>query len=318
VDLVSRINTSTMENVPYLGTSINRWEVGSSTFLASPEHGARLMHWHVTYGDGSMREVVYWPELKSIDELVKARGGNPVLFPFNARCFDEGEIHFWKDAAGVRRPMPMHGFARQGKFEVTRIDGRGFAAQLIPDDAARAAYPYDYEFTVTYRFEPLGLACEYTLHNLGHQPIPWSAGHHFYFAVPWRDGLKRSDYAIRIPATKTYRQDQSNGQLLPGPSLLPQESLDNRQLIDTFHTGLKSNTVVFGPKAIPGEVAVKIGTTKVPPPEATFVTWSADDKAPYYCVEPWMGPANAPGHKVGLHWVQPGQTQNFVVEVQIK
>jgi hypothetical protein len=31
-----------------------------------------------------------------------------------------------------------------------------------------------------------------------------------------------------------------------------------------------------------------------------------------------MGPANAPSHKIGLHWVAPAQTQNFIVEIQIK
>jgi len=276
------------------------------------------MHWHVTHGDGSLREVLHWPELKSMDDFVKARGGNPVLFPFSARTFDQGKIGFWRDATDTVRPMPIHGIARQTKFAVTRIDARGFAAQLIPDDATRASYPYDYEFTVTYRFEPLGLACEFTLRNLDTQPIPGCAGHHFYFAVPWSDGLKRSDYAIRIPATKTYRHDFSNGQLLPGPTLHAQEPLDNPMLVDTIHTRLKSNTVVFGPKASHGEVAVKIGTTKVPAPDAAIVTWSADDKAPFYCVEPWMGPPNAPEHKLGLHWVQPRQTESFVVEVHIK
>lgn len=307
-----------MEKVPYLDSHVYRWEVGSSTFLASPERGARLMHWHVTHGDGSLREVIHWPELKSIDELVKARGGNPVLFPFNGRCFDDRDIHFWRDAAGTRHPMPMHGIARQGKFEPTRIDDHGFSAQLVPTDEARVAYPYEYEFTVTYRFEALSLFCEYSLRNLDRTPIPWSAGHHFYFAVPWHDSLKRNDYAIRIPSTKTYRQDHGSGQLTSGPTLHLQEPLDSRALIDTFHLGLKNNAVVFGPKSLPGEVIVKLGTTKVPPPEATFVTWAADDQVPYYCVEPWMGPANAPSHKLGLHFVPPGQSQSFVVEVQIK
>ncbi|MFT3784016.1 MAG: aldose epimerase [Nibricoccus sp.] len=307
-----------MEKVPYLGTEIYRWEVGRSIFLASPERGARLMHWHVTLGDGSLREVIHWPELKSMDDFVKARGGNPVLFPFAGRCFDKGDIHFWRDPNGERRSMPMHGLARQGKFELTRIDERGFAAQFVPDNYARACYPYDYEFLVTYRFEALSLICEYSLRNLGKQPIPWSAGHHFYFAVPWHDGLQRSDYVIRIPSTKTYRQDHGSGPLMSGPTLQPEEPLDNRALIDTFHLGLKNNVVVFGPKAMPGSVTVKIGTSKVPHPEATVVTWSADDTAPYYCVEPWMGPANAPEHKMGLHFVPPAQSQSFVVELQVK
>lgn len=307
-----------MEKVPYLDSNVTRWQVGNSTFLAFPEKGARLMHWHTTLGDGTVREVIHWPEIKTLDEFYKVRGGNPVLFPFSGRCFDDGEIFFWRSPDGVRRAMPIHGIARQSEFKVTRLDGRGFAAQLIPNAETQASYPYDYEFTVTYRFEPLGLACEYTLKNLGKQPIPWSAGHHFYFSVPWNEGLKRSDYAIRIPSTKTMKQDQTNGKVLPGPTLQVQEPLTNPALIDTQHLGLKNNTVVFGPIGAPGEVIVRLGTAKVPPPDATYVTWTLADDSPFYCVEPWMGPPNAPGTKTGLSWVPPGQTQNFVVEVQVK
>jgi galactose mutarotase-like enzyme len=187
----------------------------------------------------------------------------------------------------------------------------------VPGEEARAAYPFDYEFTVTYRFEPLGLSCEFALKNLGTEPLPWSAGHHFYFTVPWSEGAKRSDYLIRIPATRRLRQD-AMGQLIPGPLLQTDENLANPALIDTFHSGLRSNEVVFGEKNRPGDVVVRIGTAKVPPPEATIVTWTMDETSPFYCVEPWMGPANAAEHKNGLHFVPPGQTQIFAVAVAIK
>ena len=307
-----------MEKVPYLGETLVRWQVGSSTYLALPERGARLMHWHLTHGDGSVRDVIHWPDLNSIDEVTKARGGNPILFPFCGRSFDQGEIHFWRSPDGVRRPMPIHGLARQGKFKVLRCDGRGFAAQFVPDEEARASYPFDYEFVVNYRFEPLGLICELTLRNLDRQPIPWSAGHHFYFALPWNEGLKRSDYIIRIPAEQRLRQDFNTGELIPGPALKLEEPLANPALLDTFHTKLKTNSAVFGPHNYPGEVAVRIGNDKTPPPEAVFVTWTLDPTAPFYCVEPWMGPPNAPTTKRGLHWVAPGQSQSFVVHVDAK
>ena len=47
----------------------------------------------------------------------------------------------------------------------------------------------------------------------------------------------------------------------------------------------------------------------------TFVTWTFNDEAPYFCVEPWMGPPNAAETKVGLLSVAPGQTQKFYTEV---
>ncbi len=308
-----------MEKVPYLGQSLVKWQCGPSTFLALPERGARLMNWNILLGDGSVRDVIYWPEIKSIDEFAKVRGGNPILFPFCARTFDRGLVHHWRSPDGERRAMPAHGLARQSEFAVTRLDARGFAAVMVPGEEARACYPFDYEFEVAYRFESFGLACEYTLRNLGTQPIPWCAGHHFYFICPWSEGATRADYIIRIPSTKTFVQDmEKTGGLLPGPALRLDEPLNNPDLVNVFHTGLKTNSVVFGEKGRPGDVHVRIGNAKVPPPDTTVVTWTPDDKVPYFCVEPWMGPANAPEHQMGLHWVQPGQSQNFIVEVAVK
>jgi galactose mutarotase-like enzyme len=275
------------------------------------------MNWNLTLADGSVRDVIYWPELKSLDDFPRIRGGNPLLFPFCGRTFDGGEQGFWRAADGVRRPMPQHGIARQADFKVVRLDARGFAAQLVPDDEARAAYPYDYEFTVTYRFDPVALHCEFSLKNLGAEAIPWCAGHHFYFTVPWTEGTARGDYLIRIPATQYRRQDAS-GQLVAWPKLRAEESLGNPGLIDTFHTGLRGADAVFGEKGRPGDVVVRLGAANVPPAGATFVTWTADDAAPFYCVEPWMGPPNAPEHKLGLQWVLPHETATFAVSVKVK
>lgn len=306
-----------MESVPYLGESLTKWRVGNSTFLAMPERGARLMNWNVTLPDGSVRDVLYWPELSSLDDFHKVRGGNPILFPFNARTFDRGDIYFWRGPDDVRRPMPMHGIARQGKFVVRHVNERGFSALFQPDAEAKAIYPYDYEFVVVYRFAPLGLTCELVLTNHDTRPIPWSAGHHFYFTLPWTEGHTRNDYAIRIPATKRFKQDAA-GQLQPGPSLQVEERISQPLLVDTLHTGLKSNAVVFGPVNAPGDVTIKIGHDKKPAADATFVTWTLDDTVPYYCVEPWMGPPNAAEHKVGLHWVHPGQSQEFAIEIAVR
>ena len=307
-----------MEKIPYLGHTLTRWQVGPSTFLALPEKGARLMDWHVTLGDGTVRDVIYWPELSALDNIAMVRGGNPILFPFCGRTFDSGTIHCWRDLDGVRRPMPIHGIARQGDFQIQRLDERGFTALFQPGDEARAAYPYQYEFTVSYRFEPLAVFVEFRLRNLDARPIPWCAGHHFYFTVPWNSARTRGDYFIRIPAGATLRQNFENGQLLLGPKLNPEMSLISKELIDVFHTALKSNAVVFGERGGADKITVRNGPDRVPPKTAVIVTWTLADDSPFYCVEPWMGPANAVEHKTGLYLVGPNETQTFLVEVSLK
>lgn len=305
-----------MEVVPYLEHSVRRWQIGSSTFLAWPEAGARLMHWSVTRGDGSVRDVIHWPDLKEIGDIARVRGGNPILFPFSGRTFDEGEIQRWRDPRGVVRPMPMHGFARNGTFRLTEISETGFDAVLEPDDAAREAYPFEYEFKVCYRFGALSLACEFVLTNHGSEPLPWSAGHHFYFSVPWNEGLSRGDYRIRLSTGRVMRQD-ATGALVAAPALPAELSLAEPALIDALHLNLKSPTCTFGNADRTEAVSVTLGTSRVPPAEAAFVTWTEREDSPFYCVEPWMGPPNAAGNKVGLHWVNPGQSQHFSVEVQV-
>jgi galactose mutarotase-like enzyme len=307
-----------MEQVPYLGRTLTRWQVGQSTFLALPEQGARLMNWHLALADGSVRDVIYWPELQSMDDFARVRGGNPILFPFCGRSFDGGEIHFWRDADDIRRPMPIHGLARQGDFQVQRLDEHGFTARFQPGAEAQASYPYQYDFTVSYRFESLRLFVELRLRNHDTKPIPWCAGHHFYFTLPWTEGRTRADYFVRFPLRTTLRQDFSNGRLQPGPVLAEEESLANPNLIDVFHTALRRNTVVFGDRAGGGPITLRVGANRTPPKHAVVVTWTPDAQAPFYCVEPWMGPANAAEHKTGLHLLGPGETETFVVEVSLR
>ena len=305
-----------MEKIPYFGQTLIRWQVGGSTFMAIPEKGARLMNWNMAMADGSVRDVIHWPEIPSLAEFHKARGGNPILFPFCARSFDRGEMGFWRDARGVRRPMPMHGLARQGEFRATRVDATGFEAVFAPGEEAKASYPFHYEFRVAYRFAAFGLTCKLTLENLGDEPLPWSAGHHFYFTLPWSENSARGDYLIRIQADQRLRQDAA-GQLVAGPQLGPDERMDNPALIDTFHTRLRSPEVVFGEKGQPGDVTLRLGDDPMPAPGSTFVTWTQADDSPFYCVEPWMGPANAQEHKIGLHMVQPGSSETFTVSAAV-
>jgi len=305
-----------MERIPYLGHTILKWQVGASSFLAVPELGARLMNWNVTLGDGSVRDIVYWPELENLDNIASVRGGNPILFPFSGRTYDRGEIHHWRAEDGVRRPMPMHGLARQGEFRTTRLDEGGFSAQFVPNESAKAAYPYDYEFVVSYRFEPLGVFVELQLTNLGNLPMPWSAGHHFYFTLPWTTGRTRKDYLLETTATK-YLQRNEQGGLVPGPRVGTRETLDNNSLIDLIHTGLRREVFAVTETTTGNRMMFRCGMAHSSARDLAVVTWTQDEKAPFYCVEPWMGPPNAPETKVGLHTVAPGQTQKFYVEITL-
>jgi len=297
------------------GRQISRWQIGSSTFLAAPELGARLMRWKIAMG-GNERSVIEWPDSTERTAFDKVRGGNPILFPFCARTYHKGIENQWLDTEGLVRPMPRHGFARDGEFKIVSIDNQSFTAELVPTDAAKEIYPYDYNFQVTYKFGELHMDVILSLKNNENRPIPWAAGHHFYFTLPWHEGLERKDYRMCMQAKKGFFP-APDGKLIADKSFKGIDSLDDPRMIERIHTHLKLNTITFGPKNGEEDVTMTIGDSEVPSPMTAVVTWSESDDAPFYCVEPWMAPPNSAEHGKGLHWLNPGETEEFKVKISL-
>lgn len=296
---------------------VKEWKIGASTYQAMPEKGARLMSWTLNFGNDNLREVIHWPKDADLSHPEKVRGGNPILFPFVARTFSGTKENFWDSPSGDVLPMPRHGFARQGKFIISDFHDFGFSATLEPTAEDQKCYPFTYEFTVKYVFSELFFTVEFLLENKDSQPIPWCAGHHFYFSVPWHKGLTLEDYRALIPAKKAFKHG-SDGKLIPIKDVaMDGGNLSDDNIIDLIHCKLLSNKVSFGPKGGEEDVSIIIGDDPRPTPWTAVTTWCADKTSGHYCVEPWMGPPNAPSHKKGLHWVNPGETDSFKVKVSI-
>ena len=276
------------------------------------------MNWNLEMADGSVRDVIHWPEDANYENFAKVRGGNPILFPFSARTFHDGTIGQWQDQAGHVRPMPTHGFARDGEFEIISMDTDGFTAELKPDAAANEAYPFNYRFTVRYVFEEVSFKVYLRLENLGNEPILWSAGHHFYFTLPWHEDRQRSDYRFKIPAKKCFTHG-SDGTLEPVAKGWQKDcSFGNPANCDRIYTRLKGDTALFGPNEGDEDIAIRIlSDADTSSPWNAFVVWTEAADSPFYCVEPWMGPPNSPDHKKGLHTVKAGKSASFGVEVAL-
>ena len=289
--------------------------MGASTFVAWPERGARLMNWNLRLADETIRDVIHWPDLSGIGAFANIHGGNPILFPFCGRTYYKGDLGFWNHH-NVRRPMPIHGFCRDGSFDLIVIDRGGFTARLRPTDIDHEAYPFEYEFSIKYRFEELSFQVELSLLNKDTVSIPWCAGHHFYFHLPWHPDATRADYRIEIPAKRSFYHG-SDGHLERLKDFSEVSSLDESSLVDRIHSRLKRNPVVFGPKSGEEDIGIYTGPDPVPSKDYTIVTWSESPDSTFYCVEPWMGPPNSPEHKIGLRTVKPGETDSFVVEVSL-
>lgn len=298
----------------------HQWKIGASIFSAWPEKGARLVDWKIQLAGQTPRSVIYWPEDADLSNSAQIRGGNPILFPFVARTFHEGKENMWQHPDGRVTPMPRHGFARNGTFSVTDTSDTGFTATLKPTPADTEVYPFQYDFSVKYTFSELSFAVDLILRNKDSQPLPWCAGHHFYFQLPWHPNLSLKDYRIDIPAKQAFHHlpDGTLQHSKAFTSKKPATSFDTSDLVDRIHTKLQSNTISFGPKGGEENILISLPQQSRPPTWNAITTWTEKpNNSPFYCVEPWMGPPNSPEHKNGLHTVLPGQSQSFSVTVTL-
>ncbi|WP_429498879.1 aldose epimerase [Robbsia andropogonis] len=330
---VNAVDTSTTASTPPSALSSSSPWLGASGVVTiqdahgvavfAPGAGGRLMRWAV---DG--QELLYWPSGVSPEELsdpakvAKLRGGNPLPFPFIGRHRVGDHANQWRDPNdGVVRDLPQHGFARHTPF-THRVDddGKGITMTLTPSmlsAADRQGYPYDFVFTARYRLDGETLDVTLTTHNSGLVPLPYYAGHHFYFALPHE---MRGESTLTLPTHDRARQ-AADGGITPLPD--DTNTVDRQAAMmcytpgdpaiqDVFHLlGDTARTRTAARLAMPTlRRAIVLDLDTVPRTETApwyaITTWTESDQSDFYCVEPWLGLPNAIHHGAGLRQLAPG------------
>jgi galactose mutarotase-like enzyme len=271
---------------------------GENKILVSADHGARILRW-----ERNGNQIITWPEDADWSKILKIRGGNPVLFPFIARHFVDGKNEFWKDAAGTVRPMPQHGFARDAKFAVVDGgDGNQLRMRLTDSDETRAVYPFAFQFDVVVSLLPGSqLEVRFETTNTGTTPLPYYAGHHFYFALPHGE---RADWTLDLECGAWGRQG-ADGSVAREPAMQKSLSLADDTLIDRYQIAPTQPTFAMTNGKTGRRLAFNLthpGTV----PWYAVTTWTQAADSDFYCVEPWLGLPNAIHHGEGLREVALG------------
>jgi galactose mutarotase-like enzyme len=285
---------------------------GASTLRFAPWAGGRLLSWDI---DG--QAVICWPEHANWSEPARVRGGNPLLFPFLGRHRVDGQIGRWRDAQGVVRDLPMHGFARDLPFAAQiDEDGRGIRMTLVDSEATRTGYPFSFRFEAAYR-----LADDHTLDvslmatNTGTDPLPWYAGHHFYFALPHE---QRAQTTLELPPTVSRRQlpDGSISRAVAGAA---QYRLNDPDIVDSFH--VLDPTPPAAPVRMIAPGLGRVVTIELDRPASmswyAVTTWTEADDSDFYCVEPWLGLPDAIHNGLGLHWLAPNESARADLRIRV-
>lgn len=213
----------------------------------------------------------------------------PVLFPVVGRT-KNGIIR----VEGREYKMPKHGLVRKAEFSLAQQTEGRITLRYTSNQQTRAAYPFEFIFSVTFVLEKDRLTTTYTVENVDEKMLYFCIGGHPAFNVPlsgeedfedWElvfapDEPLYSNYVLSNEAISSTQKDLIESK--NGVVKLDRHLFDNDAMIfesvQHRHVQLRSSKTGRG---------VQVDFDDFP----TLGIWSkgAPIDARFVCIEPWQG-----------------------------
>lgn len=212
----------------------------------------------------------------------------PILFPFVGRV--TGGVYRYD---GTEYEMKtQHGFARDMVFECIEETKTSVTHRLLPTEATRAIYPFEYALFVTHAFDaenPRKLHITWSVKNNGTGEMLYCIGAHPGFTVPTEKDSDKENYYFEIPG----REDMEYIQVSPASGFA----------VPDVHYPLKTDNGFFKFSDAVYDTIIfdtNIDTVRIARPDKTpYVTMECGDfpffaiwtkkTGNFICLEPWVG-----------------------------
>jgi galactose mutarotase-like enzyme len=214
----------------------------------------------------------------------------PVLFPFVGKVTG-GEYRY----KGQSYPMGQHGFARDREFRLVNKTADSITFVLESDEKTKKVYPFDFTLEITHRLNGRCVRVEWNVVNGSDtEPMYFSIGGHPAFNCPADAGVQKTDYYIAFEGAGD----------LDYVLIDPEAQAVDDQHVHRLHTEdgyVKVDEALFENDALIFDHAQVQKASLCYPDHTPYVTlncnsfpsfglWSKPNaKAPYICLEPWIG-----------------------------
>jgi galactose mutarotase-like enzyme len=243
----------------------------------------------------------------------------PVLFPIVGMLRDNR-----MRTGGAEYQMSQHGFARDSRFELVGKMPDGLIWELADNDQTRKVFPFPFLLRIGYRLvdNRVGVTCEVA--NPSDAPLPFSLGAHPGFACPIGGEGEFGDYRIRFDHEVTAERWTLQDGLIADRQERFLEGVNEIRLSDDLFA---DGALVF--KGFPADAATlerENGAHRIRMEFAGFPflgIWSKGNGAPFVCIEPWYGIADAVDYtgsfenREGTQRLEPGGSFRCSYTIQI-
>ncbi len=210
---------------------------------------------------------------------------------------------------GKDYPMPPHGFAPTAEFEISAQSENSVTFVLTSNDETKKAYPYDFEFYVTYALKDNSIDVCYNVVNKTDGTMYFSFGSHEGYNCP--GGL--ANYEIHFEKAESKKPTIYETGLIPednlsecdGHSVLVLSDSLFDESVTVVYEAVDSNYVILKSKTASREI--KVDYTGI---ENLFV-WT-EPGSEFVCIEPWCAMADYGkthddiSNKQGIHALEKG------------
>ena len=263
-------------------------------------------------------------------------GKGPFLWPATGRnfpldmqqrrqageVFDDGAY----EHAGVRRSMPIHGFARDLPWTVVETSATRESARalltLADSPATHELYPFGFECSVEYLVSGGQLALRYVVRASpgNSEPMFFSLGNHITFVAPLLEGSDPSAMTLTSPAALELLKTDHG---IPTGQTRPASFASGMRLGE--YPPLRATSLGGYPEGMdprieyrdPGGLAIRIShhADWIPQhPVVLFNLWG-DVRNGFFSPEPWVGLQNSLVQRQGLVFVDPGEEFAWTVRI---
>lgn len=301
----------------------------------APSRGGELAGLSVRR-DGNWIETLYRGRDYSAVEGFKGKG--PFLWPATGRNFppdlekrrQAGES--FNDGAyehnGVRRPIPIHGFAQAAEWivEAESADDAGTRALLSFEDneQTREWYPFGFRATVEYVLSGGNLEMRYVINadESNTEQMFFSIGNHIAFVAPLIAGSDPAKMQLVTPSSiELLKTDYGTptGETRPRSHADGVELGEFPPLVPISLAGYPQGEDPWIEYKDPAGLTIRMShhASDVPPdPVVLFNLWG-DVRAGFYSPEPWVGLQNSFVLREGLIYLDAGERFDWTITISI-